>query len=266
MFNKFVINIDTDINIKTDTNIKTNTNLFNELSTSIIFETIAKGRQCATLVNCKNNCIPIVRTTSCYNNPAQKFLPIHYNIMDHIRKKFKKNIVFNNASVEIYNADYRNMKFHTDQSLDLKEDSVICLFSCYENESSNSADIRKLQIKNKTTEQCSEISLDNNSIVLFTTSANHQHLHKIVLELSRSNKSNKSTNKWLGITFRLSKTFVQFFHDIPYIYPSNTVLRIATDNEKSDFFKHKGNENLSTSYTYPEIDYTISKSDTLPVS
>ena len=243
MFKKFIIDL--------------KSNLFDELSTSTKFEDIAKGRQVAVLVNDKHDLIPIIRTTTVYNEPAQKFLPIHHNIMDHIRKKTKLNITFNNASIEIYDFHYRNMKFHTDQSLDLKCNSYICLFSCYENDSNNSKDIRKLQIQNKITKECSEISLDNGSIVLFSTSANHEHLHKIILE------SNTSTNKWLGITFRLSKTFIKFNDNVPYIYPTETILRIATNEEKKNFFKHKGNENLNIEYTYPEIDYTISISDTL---
>jgi len=149
------------------------------------------------------------------------------------------------------------MKFHTDQSLDLYENSYICLFSCYE----NNYDIRKLQIKNKITNECSEILLENNSIVLFSTSFNHKYLHKIILTTAQP----LSTNKWLGITFRLSKTFVKFVDNIPYIYHSNKILRIADNNEKINFFKYKSAENLNHEYTYPEIEYTISKSDTLPI-
>lgn len=235
-------------------------NLFNQLSTCTTFEDIIKGRQGAVLLNYKHNTMPIVRTTTIYNNPAQQFLPIHYEIMDNIRKKIKNNIIFNNALIEIYNNDYHNMKYHTDQSLDLQEDSYICLFSCYENNSNASNDMRKLQIKNKTTKLCSEFTLNNNSIVLFNVQTNQQHLHKIVLE------SKKSTNRWLGITFRLSKTFIKFTDDIPYIYPNNKVFKIADSNERTMFLKHKSSENLQTEYVYPNIDYTISKSDMLPIN
>lgn len=261
MFEKFIID--------------TNTNLFDELSKSVNFENVAKGRKGAVIVDCKNDLVPIVRTTTNYNNPAQKFLPVHYEIIDAISKKINQNIMFNNALIEIYDSSYRTMGFHTDQSLDLADDSYICLYSCYEN-ATNSADVRKLPcplegrlnrklgfrvllIKNKITEEQFEILLENNSIVLFSTSANHKHLHKIILD------SESSTNKWLGITFRLSKTFVKFVDDIPYIYPNNKILRIANSKERNEFFKHKSNENLHSEYVYPEIDYTISKSDTLLV-
>ena len=237
--------------------IETDTNLFNELSNSINFEDVAKGRKGAVLVNCQNDLVPIVRTTSIYNHPAQKFLPIHYDIIEKIRE-VKNGVEFNNALIEIYDHIYRTMGFHTDQSLDLENNSYICIFSCYE-DAPNNTDLRKLVIKNKTTGECSEILLDNNSIVLFTVETNHEYVHKIVLD------SDLSKNKWLGITFRLSKTFVKIIDGVPYIQPSNSILRIANHNERNEFYKHKSKENLYTEFTYPEIDYTISKSDILPV-
>ena len=247
MFTKFVI--------------ETNVNSFDELTNSSKFEDICKGRVGAVLIDYKNDLVPIVRTTTAYKEPAQQFSPIHYNIMDQIRKKFKKDIKFNNALIEIYDSNYRKMGFHTDQSLDLQEDSYICLFSCYQNNSNSKDDIRKLKIKSKITGELSEILLENNSIVLFSTLTNQKHLHKIVLE------SDKSKNKWLGVTFRLSKTFIKFVDEAhgtcPYFYPTNRILRIANDNEKREFRKCKGMENSSVEYVYPDIDYTISGSDTI---
>lgn len=243
MFEKFVI--------------ETNTNLFNELSSATNFEDFANGRKGAVIVDCENELIPIVRTTTIYNNPAQKFLPVHRGIVNSIKKKINKNIAFNNALIELYDSNYRTMKFHTDQSLDLNDDSYICLFSCYDYIPNNTTDLRKLQIQNKTTSECSEILLDHNSIILFSVQTNHQYLHKIILE-------SNIENKWLGITFRLSKTFIKHIDGVPYIYPTDKILRIANADEKKEFYKHKSNENLYNEYIYPEICYTISKSDLLP--
>jgi len=134
----------------------------------------------------------------------------------------------------------------------------VCLFSCY-NDASNPVGIRKLIIQNKTTKEHSEVLLENNSAVLFSTSTNHEHLHKIVLE------ENAPDSKWVGITFRLSKTFVRFIDDVPHMHSSGNVLRIANNDEKREFYKHKSNENRSVGYDYPEITYTVSKSDMLPV-
>jgi len=153
------------------------------------------------------------------------------------------------------------MDFHTDQSLDLKEDSYICLFSCYENgnETNETNTLRKLKILNKKTNELSEIALKNNSAVLFSTSTNHKFQHKIILE------SDKSINRWLGITFRLSKTFVKFINNKPYINDSDISFKMASDDEKKAFYKQRGKENSNIEHTYPDINYTISKSDLMDI-
>ena len=38
---------------------------------------------------------------------------------------------------------------------------------------------------------------------------------------------------------------------------------MATQNEKTEFYKHKNLENLNVQYNYPEINYTISNQDIL---
>ena len=58
-----------------------NMNLFDELFNSIEFENINKGRIANNLVLIEENRVPIVRTTSKYNIPAQNFLDIHKNIL-----------------------------------------------------------------------------------------------------------------------------------------------------------------------------------------
>jgi hypothetical protein len=245
MFQKFVIDVELD--------------LFSELSKSSNFENVctrADGRKGGILVN-NTDLVPIVRTTTIYKEPAQKFLQIHYDIMNKIKEKCKMDVEFNNAMIEIYNPSYRKMGFHTDQALDLQDNSFICLFSCYENESNNNW--RKLKIKNKITGKNSEVLLENNSAVLFSTSTNKKHLHKIVLE------SNTAKNRWLGITFRLSKTFVKFIDGVPHIYPGDKILRVANLNERKEFYKCKGKENAIVEYVYPEIDYTISESDIMSI-
>jgi hypothetical protein len=221
---------------------------FDELEKSAKFEAVTKGRQGTVIVDeSKTRGIPIVRTTTVYDKPAQQFQSIHRQILKEI------GIEFNNALIEIYDDKYRSMAYHTDQSLDLADDSYICLFSCYERSPINT---RKLKIRNKETGKCFERTLENNSIVVFSTADNHAHHHSIILE------GPDNGCRWLGITFRLSKTFVKFVEDSPYI--GKNVLTLATDVEKKEFFRHKGQENSSIDYTYPEIGYTISPSDLLP--
>jgi len=97
MFKKFIID---------------NPSSFEELSKSNNFEDICKGRKGAVLVDCRKGPIPIVRTTTIYNEPAQKFLPIHYAIMKEIGSKIK-GIEFNNALIEIYTDEYCKMELKT---------------------------------------------------------------------------------------------------------------------------------------------------------
>lgn len=77
------------------------TTLFDQLESSAQFEYVAHGRKRAILVDCKNNLIPIVRTTTKYNVPAQQFLKIHYDIIDSI--KSIKSIKSIEADVPIVN-------------------------------------------------------------------------------------------------------------------------------------------------------------------
>jgi hypothetical protein len=235
-------------------------NIFEDLMKTIEFEPIIKGRQGANLVdnnhNDNNNLLPMVRTTTPYGKPCQRFQSIHRDIIEKIKIVSKiENLEFNNAMIELYDSCYRNMKFHSDQSLDLVENSYICIYSCYD----DPADIRKLKIKEKKTKECSEILMEHNSIVIFSTATNKQYLHKIVLE------TNKSENKWLGITFRLSKTFIQFIDALPYFYPGGKLLRLANKDERKEFSKYKGMENSQVNYQYPEIDYTVSISDIIKI-
>lgn len=233
-------------------------NLFDELSTTSSFENITKGRKGGNLIDYKDELVPIVRTTSIYQNPPQQFLKIHYDIINQIKSISKiPNINFNNAMIEMYDELYTSMGYHTDQSLDLQDDSYICIFSCYNNETKD--DVRTLDIKNKITNKTQSIILEHNSIVIFSTETNRNHLHKIILEKVTTNK------KWLGITFRLSKTYIKFINEIPYFYNTNEILKIATDKEKQEFMKMKGCENKLIEYKYPKINYTISNSDLIMI-
>jgi hypothetical protein len=233
---------------KFDMNYKNN--LFEELSKSTKFEKLGKGRYGAVLADIHKNVVPIVRTTTKYNNPIQKFSQIHYDIMKNI-----KDINFNNALIEIYDKDYTKMGEHSDQALDLDINSYICLFSCYDNP--DTKDIRTLKIKNKITGELSEISLTHNSIILFSVKTNSNYLHKIVLDKSYAD------DKWLGITFRLSKTYIEFVNEIPYFYKTDKKLKLANEEEIKEFYKMRQTENKNSVFEYPEINYTISESDLL---
>jgi hypothetical protein len=246
--------------------------LFSKISDSVVFEDVGKGRKGNHLVDCGEWGIPIVRTTTPYNTPACKFSEIHYKLVESIRNKAIQEIGdislhFNNALIEIYESSYFKMKYHSDQALDLAQDSYIALFSCYEKpDELNQKNIRKLQVMHKSTQEEFELILENNSVVLFSLDTNTQFQHKIVSEPPQSVKGGIIENQWLGVTFRLSKTFIQFKENLPY-FENGELLTLAQEEERKAFFLLRGEENNSTDFVYPRITYTISPADMLePIS
>ena len=177
---------------------------FTDFANATNFENVTVGRKGAVICDINNNIIPLVRTTTKYNNPCQQFNEIHYKLINQIQQLTNNtNIKFNNALVEIYNNEYSSMGYHTDQAIDLQNNSYICLFNIY-NDNTNS-NIRSLIIKNKLTNVEKEIILEHNSIVIFSTEINKEYLHKIVLKnikywkkapLWTENSINRATINW----------------------------------------------------------------------
>jgi len=250
-------------------NLTFDSNSFGILSKSAIFENITRGRLGTTLIDNINGTISLVRTTTKYNKPAQSFQQIHYDIINKI-KDIKNDAKFNNALIEIYDDNYVTMGYHSDMALDLADNSNICLFSCYENQSDTN-NYRRLRIKQKNTdtEKEEDIVLDHNSIVIFSMDTNSKLQHKIILENNNSKLSNNSnnSNKWCGLTLRLSKTFIKFINETPYFVINNTItnniLKFASNEETKEFYIYRGKENKLIDFKYPELYYTISKSDLL---
>lgn len=243
--------------------------LFKKLSTITEFENTGKGRLGNILVNVQNNEIPLVRTTTKYDIPAHDFSSIHHSITKQINETIENSeldipsLNFNNALIEIYDHHYRKMKYHSDQYLDLDMNSYIGVFSCYENPKELSEQlIRKLKIQDKETGEESEILLSHNSVVLFSMETNRKFLHKIVLENIPKQKPPTSDNKWLGITFRTSKTLIHFKDHLPY-FSNGNLLVLANETEPKKLYMLRGEENKSMNFTYPTITYTLSPSDLL---
>lgn len=238
-------------------------NLFNKLLNEIEFENIANGRIGNHLVKVSEYGVPIVRTTTKYNIPAHVFSSTHNIIVDSINDNIGNefSVNFNNALIEVYDSNYTKMNYHSDQCLDLDSDSYICLFSCYEKpDELTEQSIRKLKIKDKQTNKEFEILLTHNSIILFSLTVNSKFYHKIILE--HKQKRLQTENKWLGITFRKSKTFIEFKNNLPY-FKNGKLLEFATNEQKKEYYKLRGTENRSTAFKYPKIDYTLSKADTV---
>ncbi|KAJ3009707.1 hypothetical protein HKX48_007781 [Thoreauomyces humboldtii] len=137
---------------------------------------------------------------------------------------------------EVYSNRHVQMKFHSDQALDLASDSHICLVSFYED--ANEMNPRRLVVKNKQTGETDELSMTHNSAILFSTVTNGAYLHKIV-----AGRGGPPTSDWMGLTFRCSKTFLVPLGEKRLLYPSGLPLRLADDSERRLFFRMKSLEN-----------------------
>ncbi len=183
------------------------------------------------IVQTRNNFVPLVRMTNTFLKQSTLFEPEHVKLAQIIRDKIGStfrglNIMFNNALVERINKNH-HMNWHSDQALDLDEESVICVYTFYEN---SNARKRFLFVKDKQTNAVEEIPLEHNSIVAFSVETNSKFLHKIDVRAGDEtdehlagkdsdaqknvpgikNDNDNDNNKWFGITFRVAKTFTWF--------------------------------------------------------
>lgn len=234
--------------------LPTGDNPFEDLLASVRFDDVAKGRRGAVLVKVDNGDIPIVRTTTQYQAPAQPFREIHERLAREIQQSGSLSCVFNNALVEHYTHAYKTMKRHSDQALDLAEGSSIAVYSCYRDPQRPS---RRLLVKSKESDATFEIPLAHNSVVGFSLDTNRRFTHAIML------CANAPDNDWFGITYRTSKTFVRFVAGHPCL-SNGARLTLANDDQRREFFQMRRRENDETSFTYPSIFYTISESDLRP--
>lgn len=234
-------------------------NLFEKLLASVRFEDVGKGRQGTVLIQIdETGCIPIVRTTTRYCTPAQRFQLVHEQLAQQIQHLASLSVGFNNALIETYTNAYTTMGSHSDQALDLADESFIAIFSCYQYPVANS--LRKLLVQSKESDgDPIEIPLTHNSVVVFSVDTNRRFKHKIVLDKSAQTPE----NQWLGITFRTSKTFVQFRNQDAY-FPDDTPLTLANDEQRREFYHLRHRENHETDFIYPHIMYTVSESDIIP--
>lgn len=239
--------------------VDTEGNLFDELLASVCFEEVAKGRQGAVLVQPdESRGTPIVRTTTKYSMAAQSFQPVHARLAQQVIENASLQNGFNNALIECYTNEYKTMGAHSDQALDLENESHIAIFSCYEHPELPNPP-RKLIVKLKEGgDHPFEIPLPHNSVVVFSLSTNRQFKHKIMLETS----ANMPDNRWLGITYRRSQTFIRI-RDERTILEDGTLLRLATEDQAREFYRLRGRENREPNFKYPSLPYTLSQSDML---
>ena len=229
-------------------------NLFEDLICANRWEELSSSRKCAILNRCNGDHIPIVRTTTAYSIPSQPLASIHHQLITEIQKAmvdaYGYFTDFNNVMAEHYTPCSTKMGFHSDQALDLAASSYICILSLYEDE--NEPHPKKLVMKHKASGEVSALTLDHDSLVFFSTSTNDHFVHKIVSD------EQKCTTDWLGLTFRLSDTFVQNIDGLPRLVRCGRALKLASEDERKEFFRHKKKENSIIGYRYPEIPYALS--------
>lgn len=241
--------------------LPTQENLFAELSASTRLEDVGKGRQGAVLAKLDGTAgVPLVRTTTRYAGPTRRFQPVHERLARQIQEHAATPTAFNNALIEKYTNAYTKMGSHSDQALDLADESFIAVFSCYRNPEAEATPPRKLIFESKTKSgETFEIPLTHHGFVTFSVDANRRLKHKIVLDAP----AERADNEWLGVTFRTSKTIIRF-HDGHAYLPGGPRLTPADEEQSAEFYRLRRRENNETDFHYPPLTYTLSESDLLP--
>ncbi|MGE7391363.1 alpha-ketoglutarate-dependent dioxygenase AlkB [Streptomyces sp. NPDC004126] len=230
--------------------------LFAELSASVRWEDVGKGRQGAVLTRPdESGGVPLVRTTTRYGSPAQRFRPVHERLARRIREHLALPAGFDNALIENYTDAYRTMGGHSDQALDLADGSFIALYSCYRDPEAGPP--RKLVFEPKGEGgETFEVRLEHNSVVAFSVETNRRLRHRIVLDAPAP----AADNRWLGVTFRTSKTLVRFRDGHAHL-PGGARLTHADEDQSREFYRMRRRENQETDFSYPPLTYTVSGSD-----
>jgi hypothetical protein len=238
--------------------VSTEADPFAELFDSVSWEDVGKGRRGAVLARIDEaGGVPLVRTTTQYGSPTQRFQAVHERLARQIQERLPHSAGFNNALIETYTNAYTTMGSHSDQALDLADDSFIAVLSCYRHP--DVGPLRKLLVESKDpVDERLEIPLVHNGVVAFSAAANRRLKHKIVLEAPV-----QADNQWLGVTFRTSKTVVRYRDGRAYL-PSGTQLTSADDDQRREFYQLRRRENNETDFAYPDLAYTISDSDLTP--
>ncbi|WP_306325283.1 hypothetical protein [Streptomyces venezuelae] len=240
--------------------VPTEGNLFAELSDSVLWEDVGKGRRGATLarIDEADGGVPLVRTTTRYARPTQRFRAVHERLARQIQERAALSVGFDNALVETYTNAYTTMGSHSDQALDLAEGSYVAVFSCYRHPEAGPP--RKLIFEAKEPGgETFEIPLAHHGVVVFSVEANRRLRHKIVLD-----KPVPATdNPWLGVTFRTSRTLVRFRDGHAYL-PEGARLTVADEEQSRAFYRLRRRENHETDFSYPRLTYTVSEGDLLP--
>ena len=234
---------------------------FTELADGVRFERGSRGREGAVLV-ADDVVVPLVRSTTQYAGPHQVFRPALIKLAAAISYMLPETMhTFNNALVERYDYSYRTMGAHSDMAIDLAHDSLICLFSCY----NNGGDIRSLVCTDKDTGIVTSVALTHNSFVTFSTALNRRMRHKIVASCGMPEDRSAI---WLGVTLRVSKRALTFGADSrPWLRPGVPLVLADDKDQRAHLYKRRGLENKTSDVVHCDDDVycncTVSPSDLL---
>jgi hypothetical protein len=245
------------------------TNLtYSDLLQDLDLETIRDGRQQTTLVCLTpTGLVPLVRSTTSCKYPAQPIKPVHAQLMAEILSQLELAGVstsFNHIMLERYSSDYRKMRYHSDQALDLAEDSYIAIFSRYPVPPFPGRELQ-LVIRTKANPQYEQIiPLTDRSLIYFSVADNRLYQHKLVLKSDQ--QLAVPDQPWLGLTMRCARTLLRFINEIPYFTDQQAMLVLATPTQAKECLSYRHAENTKTDFRYPILTYTLSVGDTLDPS
>ncbi|MER7762291.1 hypothetical protein [Streptomyces sp. NPDC097619] len=272
---------------------------FAELTAATRLEDVGKGRRGAVLTrpSAPDGAVPLVRTTTRYAAPAQRFRPVHERLAREVRELTAAPLAFDNALVETYTNAYTKMGAHSDQALDLAEGSLIAVFSCYRHPDTTAP--RTLVFETKESKESKqptdaddgrdhgrprgagdrpdegrdegraeapgqvpagrlEIPLAHGSVVAFSVAANRRLRHRIVLTAP-----GRPDEEWLGVTLRTSKTHLRFRDGRPHL-PEGVPLTLADEDRSVESYRLRRRENTERDFVHPPVTHTLSPSDLLP--
>ncbi|MGW2873354.1 hypothetical protein [Kitasatospora sp. NPDC001225] len=240
--------------------LPTEDDLFAELSASTRWEDVGKGRQGAVLTRPDEaGGVPLVRTTTRYGSPAQRFRAVHERLAQRVQDRTAVPVGFDNALIERYTNAYTTMGGHSDQALDLADGSFIAVFSCYRRPEAGPPRKLVFEPKEPGGGEGFEIPLNHHGVVAFSVDVNRRLRHRIVLDAP----AEAADNQWLGVTFRTSKTLLRFRDGHAHL-PQGARLTAADEEQSREFYRLRRRENQETDFGYPPLTYTVSGSDLLP--
>lgn len=236
----------------------------NDPTRDIALEPVARGRAGAVVAWRDGDRVPLVRGTTRYMNTTCTAPQALRDLARAIEVAANVTVPFNNALVERYTNQYRNMKPHSDQAQDLQANSVIAVWSWYRNPDKPPSRAIRVRRKNnigsiESTEYTENtetvVPLVHGHAVVFDLAFNAAHVHRITI-----NNDDNDGNDWTGVTLRTSDQYLHT-HDGHFVFSDGRPLRLASIPDEKLFFAARKRENHTTDFRWPLFDFTASPGD-----